>query len=149
MTTSKNRFLSKNKYYNINKGVQDYLFLLPSISLSSKRNFQWDMTVFSIFIAWGKFFIQINIYEIIKDIDSKMTKENMQKLIGVLKSAQLTINPDPEEMKKAIEFINKNPYIMQIIKNGNLSHHYVRTILVQNFYHQSFIKRPVPARVSS
>jgi hypothetical protein len=136
MIKSKNKTLNKNKFYNIQKGKYlDFLFILPTISISPKKLLHWDMKMYSIFLAWGRFYYQINIFEIIKNSNTEVFKENMVTLLNFLKSNKLTINDIPG----ALDYLNKNNYIVQLLKNSDLSHPYIKSLLVSIFQNLSFI----------
>lgn len=138
MKKSANKPFGKNKFFNIYKGKKEnsYFFILPCVSISPKKNLHWDMTIFSIFLAWGNYFIQFNICEIVKDTNTEVYKENMVGLIKVLKTANLMIS----DMQAALEFLQKNPYLVNIIKNANLEHPYVKNLLISQIQQQNFIK---------
>ena len=89
----------------------------------------------SIFFAWGRFYYQINIFEIIKNSSTEVFKENMVTLLNFLKSNKLTINDIPA----ALDYLNKNNYIVQVIKNSDLSHPYIKTLLVSIFQNLTFV----------
>lgn len=137
MIKTKNKNLNKNKFYNIQKGksTDDFFFVLPTISISPKKLLHWDMKMHSIFFAWGRFYYQINIFEIIKNSSTEVFKENMVTLLNFLKSNKLTINDIPA----ALDYLNKNNYIVQVIKNSDLSHPYIKTLLVSIFQNLTFV----------
>lgn len=139
MIKSKNKNLNKNKFYNIQKGkyTDDFLFILPTISVSPKKLLHWDMKMYSIFFAWGRFYYQINIFEIIKNSNTEVFKENMVGLLNFLKANKLTITDIPA----ALDYLNKNNYIVQIIKNSDLSHPhpYIKSLLISIFQNLTFV----------
>lgn len=137
MSKSKNKSLSKNKFYNIQKGKysEDYFFILPTIGLSPKKLLHWDMKMFTIFLAWGRYYLQINIFEIIKNTNTEVFKENMVTLLNFLKSNKLTINDIPS----ALDYLNKNNYLVQLLKNSDLKHPYIKTLLLSIFQNLSFV----------
>jgi hypothetical protein len=55
---------STTKFYNVYKGKNEnkYFFYLPCIGVSPTKNLHWGMKVRSIFLAWGNWFIQYNIF---------------------------------------------------------------------------------------
>ena len=69
MKKSRNRNLGKNKFYNIQKGKKEhgFFFFLPTIMVSPKKFLHWDLIMFSIFLGWGSYFIQFNIFEVVKE----------------------------------------------------------------------------------
>lgn len=138
MKTSKNYNIGKNKFFNIAKGKKDnhFFFCLPSIVIAPKSFLNWDTVMFSIFIAWGKFFIQFNICEIVKNTSPEVYKETMSSLMGVLKSLGIDIVDGPA----SLNFLNKNPHLTQIVKNGNLNHTYIKIIFSHYFQNQPFVK---------
>jgi len=139
MIKSKNKNLNKNKFYNIQKGkyTDDFLFILPTISVSPKKLLHWDMKMYSIFFAWGRFYYQINIFEIIKNSNTEVFKENMVSLLNFLKANKLTITDIPA----ALDYLNKNNYIVQLIKNSDLTnpHPYIKSLLISIFQNLTFI----------
>lgn len=137
MKKTENKKLGKNKFYNIYKGKKEsgFFFVLPTISISPKKILNWDISVYSIFLAIGKYFVQFNICEIVKDTNTEVFKENMVALLGILRSNSLKVN----DMPACIEFLNKNQHIILIIKNSNVSHPYVRNIVSSYFNNQPFI----------
>lgn len=138
MKTSKNYSIGKNKFFNIAKGKKNnhFFFCLPSIVIAPKSFLNWDTVMFSIFIAWGNFFIQFNICEIVKNTNQEVYKETMTSLMSVLKSIGIDIVDGPE----SLNFLNRNPYLTQIVKNANLSHVYIKNILFHYFQNQPFVK---------
>lgn len=127
----------KNKFYNIIKGKKDngYTFYLPTFCISPKKNLNWDMSLFSIFFAVGKYFYQFNICEVIRDTSTDVCKEDMLKLINYLKTEKLSIH----NLQDALSFFKKNKYLVTIIKNSELKHPYTNTVLLSALEHQSFI----------
>lgn len=138
MKKSKNYTLGKNKFFNIQKGKKKnhFFFFLPTIMASPKKLLHWDLIMFSIFLGWGNFFIQFNIFEVVKDTNTEVYKENMSTLMVFLKNNGLGIN----DMQAALEFLNKNNYIVQLIKNANLDHPYIKSIFLQTFQGLPFIR---------
>lgn len=138
MTKTRNRSLGAKKFYNIEKGNKDsgFFFFLPTIMLSPKKLLDWEILTFSIFISWGHFYLQINIFEIIRDTNTEVFKENMIKLMGFLKNNDLAIH----DMPATLEFLKKNPYIVSLIKNSNLDHPYIQAIFLSNFQNVPFLK---------
>lgn len=138
MIKSQNYPLGKNKFYNIQRGKKDnhFFFILPSIIISPKKFLHWDVMMFSIFIAWGSFFVQFNIFEIVKDTNTEVFKENMANLLSILKSSGYTI----ADMQAALDYLNKNTYLIQVIKNANLEHPYIKNLILSFFQSQPFIK---------
>ena len=137
MIKTKNKDLNQNKFYNIQKGKQadDFFFILPTISISPKRLLHWDMKMFTIFIAWGKYYYQINVFEIIKNSNTEVFKDNMVVLLNFLKANKLTINDIPT----ALDYLNKNNYLVQLIKNSDLKHPYVKALMLSIFQNVSFV----------
>lgn len=138
MKTSKNYNLGKNKFFNIAKGKKEnkFFFFLPSIVISPKHFLYWDTVMFSVFFVWGSYFIQFNICEIVKNTSTEVFKETMSSLVNLLKLSNLEI----KDGNAALNFLNKNPYVTQVLKNANLEHSYVKIILTGVFQTQAFIK---------
>ena len=138
MKTSKNYNLGTNKFFNIVKGAKDnkFIFCFPSLIISPKHYLYWDTVMFSIFFVWGKYFIQFNICEIVKNTSTEVFKETLISLTSFLKTCNLEII----DKTAILNYLNKNPYITQVIKNANLEHPYVKTILTGTFQNQPFIK---------
>lgn len=127
----------KNKFYNIIKGRKEngYTFYLPTFCISPKKNLTWDMSIFSLFFAIGRYYYQFNICEVIRDNNSEICKEDMIKLISFLKSENLTIENVPD----ALSYLKKNKYLVTIIKNSELKHPYLSIVLLSALQNQSFI----------
>lgn len=136
-TTNKPMPNGSKKFYNVYKGKNDskYFFVLPCIGISPTKNLHWDMKVQSIFFAWGKWFIQFNIYEVVSDTSLELTKEHYESLKRALKFSNMSIN----DLQGAMNFIKNNTYIVQILRNSNIEHPYVKKILASYFQNQSFI----------
>lgn len=128
---------SKNKFYNIIKGKKNngYFFIFPAICISPTKNLSWDITLFSIFFSWGKYFFQFNICKIIRDNREDILKEDILKIINMLKLHKLGIS----DMSEMLAFIKKNKHIITIAKNSDLSHPYIQNVMLSNFQNQSFI----------
>jgi hypothetical protein len=136
MKKSKNSPLTKNKFYNIYKGKNKYFFILPCISISNKKLFSWDLSLKSIFIALGNFYLQINIFEKIQNSSNELYKDNLNLFINFLKNYKLNI----KNTQEVIDFLNKNSYIIKLINNSNLEHPYTKALLEQILYAQNIIK---------
>ena len=141
MSQGRNHPLGANKFYNIQKGKKDnhFFFVLPSLIVSPKKFLHWDIMMFSIFLGWGKYYIQFNVFETVKDISTEVLKNNMADLLSILRASELTLSPDPKSMNIALDFLNKNPFLVSILKNGNVNHPYVKSIISSYFQNQSFI----------
>lgn len=137
MTKSINKNINKNKFYNVQKGKdkEDFLFVLPTISISPKKLLHWDMKMFTIFFAWGKYYYQINIFEIIKNTSTEVFKEDIITLLNFLKANKLTVNDVPT----VLDYLNKNNYLVQIIKNSDLKHHYIKALMLNIFRNLPFV----------
>lgn len=138
MKISKNYSLGNNKFFNIAKGAKDnkFLFCFPSLIISPKHYLYWDTVMFSVFLVWGKYFIQFNICEIVKNTNTEVFKETLISLTSLLKNCNLEII----DKNALLNYLNKNTYITQVIKNANAEHHYVKSILTGLFQNQPFIK---------
>lgn len=132
-----NKNISSTKFYNIykSKGEQQYFFVLPTIGTSPKKNLHWDITIKSYFFGFLNWFIQYNVYEVIGDSSTDLSKENFEKLKKILRQQGLIIS----NMQDCLTFIRDNIYIVQVLKNTNHEHPYVSKILSQFFMNQSFV----------
>lgn len=128
---------STKKFYNLYKGKNEnkYFFYLPCIGVSPKKNLHWGMTIRSVFFAWGSWFVQYNICEVVSDTSLEFTKECYEDLKRALKAVGMTIN----DLQSAMAFIKNNIYIVQIIRNSNADHPYVKKVLATYFQNQPFI----------
>jgi len=143
MRKSPNKPFRDNGFYNVTRGRQsDHFFVLPTLSISSRRLVQWHTASLSIFAGWGWFFVQVNLFEKTADTSPEFLREHMMSLMGVLSTASLQI----ADMQACLDFLDKNPHITTIIKNGNLSHPYIQALIHRTMAHQPFIRRPVPER---
>ena len=138
MKVSENKYLNKKKFFNIQKGYnkKGYFFIFPLFAKSPKKILNWDLSLHSFFLAWGRYFIQINIYQVIKDTNIEVFKENMMNLINLLKSVNLKI----KDMQKTLDFLNKNAHLTLILKNYNINHPYIKSVLLTNLQNQDFIE---------
>lgn len=141
MKTSKNYNLGVNKFFNISKGKREnkFLFFLPTVIVSPKHFLSWDTVMFSVFIVWGRYFIQFNICEIVKNTNIEIFKETVMTLVKFLKGLHLEISDN----NAALGFLNKNPHVIQVLKNANLEHPYIKNVLSSTFHNQSFVKTKV------
>lgn len=137
MIKTKNKTINKNKFYNVQKGKNndDFFFVFPTISISPKKLLHWDMKMFTVFFAWGKYYYQVNVFEIIKNTNTEVFKDTMLNLISFLKTHKLTITDIPT----ALDYLNKNNYLVQLIKNSDLKHPYIKTLLLSIFQNLSFV----------
>ena len=139
MKSTQNKYYSKNnkKFINWIKGKSEnkYFFVLPSIVISPKRNLHWDMTIKSIFFGIGRFYMQCNMCEIVKDNSLELTKEFYEKLLQGLKLCSLKVN----DTTSCLEFLKNNIFIIQILRNSSIEHPYVRKVLQSYFTNQPFI----------
>lgn len=140
MKKSLNKPLGQNskKFYNVYKGENEnkYFFYLPCIGVSPRKNLHWGMTVRSIFFAWGSWFIQYNICETVSDTSIELTKDCYENLKKCLLASGMKIN----DLQGAMNFIKSNIYVVQILRNSNTDHPYVRKILATYFQNQPFIE---------
>jgi hypothetical protein len=60
--------------------------------------------------------------------------------MGFFKSNGFSIT----DMQAALEFLNKNIYLVQLIKNSNIDHPYIKTVFLSTFQNLPFI-RPINA----
>lgn len=141
MRQSENKSLGKKKHYNIQRGKKDnhFFFVFPGIVISPKKFLHWDIMMFSIFLGWGRYFIQFNIFETVKDTSTAIMKPDMINLLGFLRSKGLTFLTDPKNTNMVLEYLNKNPYLITLIKNSNLHHPYISHVILSHFEHQPFI----------
>lgn len=139
MKKSINKQVKSNnkKFYNVYKGKNEsnYFFVLPCISISPKKTLNWDMTIKSYFFAWFRSFIQYNVCEIISDDSNELTKELFENLTKILKDNGIVIN----DTNLALAYIKNNIYIVKILRNSNIKHHYVNKILSSYFQNQNFV----------
>lgn len=137
MERTKNKKINKTKFFNVYKGKKDsgYFFYIPTIAKSPKKILNWDISVYSIFLGFGQYYIQYNICEVIKDSNTEVFKENMGALLNIAKSSGLKII----DINAALDFLNKNTYLILILKNANTSHPYVRNVIVSALQNQSFV----------
>lgn len=137
MRTSANKKLGKNKFYNYVRGKNEkFTFWLPTIMVSLKHFLSWDTLMFSIFLSWGKNFIQFNICEIIQNTDTAVYKETLLSLIECLKDTNIEI----KDAHEAVIFLKKNTHLVLVLKNGNIKHHYLKNLIYNTLVNQSFIK---------
>lgn len=142
MKKSLNKPIGKTarKFYNFYKGKNEskYFFYLPCIGISPKKNLHWGMTVRSVFFAWGTWFIQYNICRVVSDTSLELTKDCYEDLKQCLQSSGMKIN----DLQSAMTFIKNNIYIVQILRNSNMQHPYVKKVLATYFQNQPFIDMP-------
>lgn len=142
MIKSPNKPLGKNKYYNFQKGKKehDFFFLFPSVLISPKKFLNWDTIMFSIFLGWGKYYIQYNVFEIIKNNSAEVQKTDMVALLNVLKSENLHLsNENDNAVSNVLDYLNKNKFLICLLKNSNLQHPYIKSVIVSYFKNQPFI----------
>lgn len=141
MKQSINKKLTKNKYYTYQSGKKEdgFFFILPSIFISPKKISDWETEMFSIFFGWGKYFIQYNIFKIIQNSNTEINREVVSKIFNILKENGLQLNQSQYNMKDLLLFLEENPYIIKIINNANIQHHYIKSIIINIFKSQAFI----------
>lgn len=141
MKQSSNKKLGKDKYYNTQRGKKDdnFFFILPGLFVSPKKILYWDTEMFSIFLGWGKYFIQYNIFKSIQNTNVEIDKKLMLDLFNILKKENYYLNTDDFTIKDIIGYLEKNTHIIKIVKNANLEHHYIQTIIVNLLKNQPFI----------
>ena len=93
MKTTKNKAFGKNKFYNfyINKKENEYFFIFPVVGFSNSKNISWDIKMSSFFIAWGRSFIQLNLFEVVKDSNLDVSSNIVAQLEKVLITMKLKI----------------------------------------------------------
>lgn len=138
MKKSRNRTIGKKKFYNIQRGKKEnsFFFFLPTIMLSPKKFLHWDLIMFSVFLGWGNFYLQFNLFEIVKDTNNEVFKENMASLVAFLKDNGYGIT----DMQAALEFLNKNTHLVQLIKNSNINHPYIKMVFINSLQNLPFIR---------
>lgn len=139
MNISSNKKLpfSKNKFYNIIKGKKSngYFFILPAFCISPTKNLSWDISLFSIFLSWGKYYCQFNVCEIIRDNKEDILKSDILNIINMLRSHNLGVS----DMSEMLAFVKKNKHIITIAKNSDLTHPYIQNVMLSHFQYQTFI----------
>lgn len=139
MKTTQNKYSQKNslKFTNWIKGKNDnkYFFLLPTITISPKKNLHWDMTIKSTFFGFGHYYVQRNVCEIVKDTSTEFTKEVYEKLLQGLNLSKLSI----KDTKLCLEYMKTLPFITQVLRNSSIEHPYVRKLLYMYFHNQPFV----------
>lgn len=143
MRQSKNKPLGKNKYYNIQKGKKEngLFFLLPSIVISPKKMSHWHISMSSIFFGIGKYYLQYNIFETVKDINTQVRKEDMVNLLQVLKTENFGFTQDENSVKRALLFLSQNPSLVTLLKNANLKHDYNKKIIIDFVKDSDFVMK--------
>ena len=146
MKQSKNKPLPffKGKYYNTQVGDKQnhFVFYLPSVVRSPKVFLSWDIMMFSIFIGIGTKFIQFNIFETIKNTNTNFSRSDLDKLLKLLKSEGLEIILDKNHennLRELTSFLDKNSYILILLKNAQEEHPYIKTIIASYFKEQNFV----------
>lgn len=138
MRTSENKKIGKNKFYNYVKGKNEnkFFFWLPTVMVSSKHFLSWDTLMFSIYIAWGRAFVQFNICEVVKNTDTAIYKETVVSFIDCLKISNIEV----KDTTGAINFLKKNNHIVLVLKNSNLKHHYIQNLIAGSVANQPFVQ---------
>lgn len=141
MKQSANKKLTKNKYYTTQRGKKEngFLFILPSLFISPKKMTDWETEMYSIFLGWGKYFIQFNIFKIIQNSNTEISRDVVANIFLILKREGMQLNQEHFNMKDMLTFLEQNNYIIKLINNSNVNHHYIKTIIINLFQNQPFI----------
>lgn len=127
----------KTKFYNWykGKGEHKYYFVIPTIGISPKKNLNWDISIQSYFFGFLSWFIQFNVYEIISNTSTDLTKQNFDVLRFILKNNGLMVS----NIQECLQFLKANNYIVQILKNAPPAHPYLNRIIGGVFQNQTFV----------
>lgn len=112
-------------YFAENKKAAGNIFcLLPTIIFSKSKLISWDVKGFSIFFGWLKFSFQINVCKEILSLNPKITEELMAKIAKFAKREQIKI----KKSAQIVEFLNKQPNLILLLNNTDLSHPYIEKV---------------------
>jgi len=141
MAKSVNKYIDKSKlkFFNYEGDLnrKTMFFVFPTIIVTPQKLLSWDIRVFSILIAWGPAFIQLNWNKVIRNLNSELYKSTLSDLVNILKHEGMKSTSS----KELVDFLNKNPQIVTLLKNSNHNHLYVKTIIASFFNNLSFIQK--------
>jgi hypothetical protein len=135
MNLSKNKFYSKNKFFNYKLDKKNEIFYLwPIICFSKERVVDWTITVKTLFFCVFRYSFQINFFKINKNLDLKISKKEMLSILEMLRLNGFDINlEDVNCINKIMLFLNENFYLINLIKNSDISANYVKKIIISFF----------------
>ncbi len=113
----------KTFYYVERKTDKKHFFVLPSIIVKEKTIYNHELEVKSVLIGFLSFVWQINFCEVIKDVSLDIKQSDLVKIAQLLNAAGLKV----ESKNEFINFLNKNPNLLILLKNANPKHQYVIT----------------------
>lgn len=132
----KNRYINKDTFFNIDKGIgKKFIFLLPTIVIGTKKMIRWELETKSITISFLKFYFQINIFNVIKDSSKEIFKQDIVKVLNILKKHNLNIN----SIANLITYLQENNFLLTIIKNVNQENIYSEKIILYYFQNCPYI----------
>lgn len=134
---SKNRYFGSNTFVNYEVANKSYhrIFLLPTIIITPRRSISWEISAFSLIMAWFGFFIQFNICSINKTSNKEIYKKNVQSLITILAEEGIRVN----DANKLLDYLTQYSQITLILKNANLQHNYIKKTLRAMFINVDFV----------
>lgn len=129
--------MDSKKTYNITKGKKNNcFFIIPSIISTTYKQKTWNSETKSIVIGFLYFYLQIDIININKDIDSSITQQTIQVISKTLNEKGYYVK-DIESLQK---YLKQNKNIVLLIKNSNVEHKYLKETLFNIIKFNDFIK---------
>ena len=134
---SPNKYLGSNTFINYEVANKSYhhLFLFPTVIITPRRSISWEISAFSLILAWFGFFIQFNICRITKTSNKEIYKKNVQSLVNLLAEEGIRVN----DANKLLDYLTQYPQIVLILKNANLQHNYIKKTLRAMFVNSDFV----------
>ena len=141
MRQSKNKPFGKSKYYNTQRGKKEdgFFFVFPSMIISPKKFLHWDVEMFSVFLGWGRYYLQYNVFDTVRDTNTQVRKQDMLSLLQILKTDNWYLTQEDNSVKEALTFLNEHQHLILLLKNANLNHPYVKNIIINQLKEQPFL----------
>jgi len=132
----KNIYFGKRKFFNFSKGRnKDHFFLFPSLIFTHEKRISWDLVKGSVTLAFLVWYFQINIFNIVQNSSKEIFKQDVASIIKILKDSKYAI----KDMNLLIKFLQDNIYLVQLVKNINIEHPYVKKVILYYFKNCDFI----------
>lgn len=137
MLKTKNVQINKQKFMNFNKKVKSdtYFYILPTCIISKKKLIEWNLFRKTYFLGFLKYNIQINCYKRIYDETTILTKSNMNLLVSIFTEYNKKIT----NIEECVDFLNRNHYIISILKNGERTSPYFNKLIMSYFENCNFL----------
>lgn len=131
-----NIYLNKKKFLNYSKGsTKTNIFFLPTLIFTRNQKISWDLMKSSWSLSFIKYYVQVNLFTIIKDSNKEIFKHDVAAIIKILKENRLVV----KDINLLLQFLQANLFLITLIKNLNTEHPYCKKVILHYFKNCEFL----------